>query len=100
MDQLAPGSQVAATSAPPVAVVAAAGQPPPRTKSKAYQTTIAAEAGEQLLPHHTRCSGFMLINFTPDDLKYESKYKELKKKVKEVEEVRFNDWPDSWQGTV
>ncbi|CAG7848616.1 SubName: Full=Uncharacterized protein {ECO:0000313/EMBL:CCA70477.1} [Serendipita indica DSM 11827] len=52
--------------APSVAAPAGGGQAPPRTKSKAYQTTIAAEA---------------------DDLKYESKYKELKKKVKEVEEV-------------
>ncbi|CCA70477.1 hypothetical protein PIIN_04415 [Serendipita indica DSM 11827] len=51
--------------APSVAAPAGGGQAPPRTKSKAYQTTIAAEA---------------------DDLKYESKYKELKKKVKEVEE--------------
>ncbi|CAG8778412.1 4502_t:CDS:2, partial [Acaulospora colombiana] len=55
------------TSAPlPSANASApAAQQQPRTKSKAYQTTIAAEA---------------------DDLKYESKYKELKKKVKEVEE--------------
>ncbi|PVF96501.1 hypothetical protein CPB86DRAFT_508150 [Serendipita vermifera] len=55
------------TSAPlPSAnATAPAAQQQPRTKSKAYQTTIAAEA---------------------DDLKYESKYKELKKKVKEVEE--------------
>ncbi|KAG8834871.1 hypothetical protein FRC17_006616, partial [Serendipita sp. 399] len=50
---------------PPAGTTTSAAQLAPRTKSKAYQTTIAAEA---------------------DDLKYESKYKELKKKVKEVEE--------------
>jgi hypothetical protein len=32
---------------------------------------------------------------TVDDLKYESKYKELKKKVKEVEEVRRMSTPPS-----
>jgi hypothetical protein len=85
----------------------------PRTKSKAYQTTIAAEAGTHPSPHlhmifhnidcHSwitfvccivgrNCSSRHIIGavffWKIDDLKYESKYKELKKKVREVEEVR------------
>jgi hypothetical protein len=41
---------------------------PPRTKSKAYATGIAAGA---------------------EDAKYQTKYKELKRKVKEIESVRL-----------
>ena len=72
-------------------------QVPPalRTKSKAYQTTIAAEAGSYAssLPPGASSPAFVYgrsyCASYVDDLKYESKYKELRKKVKIVEEVRI-----------
>jgi len=74
---------------------ATAAQVPPalRTKSKAYQTTIAAEAGpcpSSPPPSPPFVAQALMLWLHVDDLKYESKYKELRKKVKIVEEVRIH----------
>lgn len=61
--QPSPGPSQQQPFHPPVAATA----PPVRTKSKAYSSGIAAGA---------------------EDVKYAAKYKDLKRKVKEIESVR------------
>lgn len=66
-------------------------------KSKAYAHPIATQAGKRSCSTYFPLRELTCLART-DDLKYKTKYKELKAKIGEVEEVR--SWPDPsrWNG--